>query len=125
MDISREDVDKAVFLEYIKDSSDSSSYEKQVFREKKSKSKSKNSYNQNFDIMLPSPPSNTVEDDIIRKSIENLFRNSDPEKLLSELEEFFDIVKLNKIYAEYKITTGNKVEDYENYMTADELKGLK
>lgn len=84
----------------MKDSPDSSSYEKQNFREKKNKSKVEQ-YNRNMDRMVPSrlQNSSSSEDDIIRQSIEILFRNSNGEKLISELEEFFETAKLNKIYA--------------------------
>ncbi len=49
-------------------------------------------------------------DDIIKQSIEILFKRSDADKILIELEEFFETSKLNKIYATCKLAEGRKAE---------------
>lgn len=44
LDVSREDVDKRLFIEYIKNNPNSNSYENQKTRQKKYEAKSKSSY---------------------------------------------------------------------------------
>ena len=106
LDISREDVDKAVFLEYIKDNPNSSSFENQKVRERKFEAKSKKSkvayYEDNIDLHLPS--TSTGEDQIIKDSLERLFKKPDASATLNELQEYFEITLLNKLYAVAKLS---------------------
>lgn len=105
LDISREDVDKDVFVEYIKDNPTSSSFENQKVKERKIEYKSKKSkvayFEENIDLCLPSTSTN--EDQIIKDSLECLFRKPNAGATLLELQEYFEISLLNKLYAIAKL----------------------
>lgn len=106
LDISREDVDKSVFLEYINDNPNTSLLENQIVRQKKSEAKSKKSkssyYEQDIDLHITS--SSTGYDEIIKSSLQRLFKRKDADTFLNELQEYFDVTQLNKIFARVRLT---------------------
>lgn len=127
LDISRDEADKALFLQYLKDNPVSSSFEKQKVREQKyQKYQNKKEYAmEDMDINLGLQSRSTGEDDIVKETIQRLFKKGDAEKTLKELEEYFDSAKLNKIYAFVKLSEGGKIDDFQNYLTNEELKQLR
>lgn len=83
LDVSREDVDKKLFIEYVNNNPNSNSYYNQSTRQKKYEAKSKSSYVQESVDMFISPQQGTSRDDeLIKNCVELLFKQSKVEDTL-------------------------------------------
>lgn len=78
LDVSREEVEKALFIEYMKDNPNSNSFENQKVRTKKYEAKSKaNYYQDDIDLNIGTCP--TGDDELIKNCLERLFKKSKAE----------------------------------------------